>query len=298
MISEESIKKIVDEVIASLPPSPKKEKQEEVDNSQLDAQSHPEENDGEIKDITCIDLRKELLVPKPHNGEFYLKLKATTPARLGIWHSGSRPLTTSQIRFRADHATAQDAVFSNVSDEFLQQMGWPVIKSSCSDKDEFLTRPDLGRQLDKEQAAYLQEKCPKGARVQFIIADGLSSTAIEVNASDTYQSIAQGLKSFSITFGEPVFVKYCRVPMMDTISEILEPEMTVLLIGERPGLATGESMSCYMAYKASSAMPESHRTVVSNIHAGGTNAVEAGAHIAGVVKTILEQKTSGIELKL
>ncbi len=311
MISEESIKRIIDEVIASLPPS-QEGKKEHLGKNEPQVITLPQAGEktqgGEVEssrkeseepfDITSIDLREELLVPNPHNKEVYLKLKSTTPARIGIWRSGARPLTTSLVRFRADHAIAQDAVFSYVSEEFLQKMGWPIIESRCSDKDEFLTRPDLGRQLSDEQATLVREKCPKGARVQFIIADGLSSTAIEVNSADTYQSIAQGLKGFSITYGEPMFVKHGRVPMMDTISEILEPEMTVLLIGERPGLATGESMSCYMSYKASSAQPESHRTVVSNIHKGGTNAVEAGAHIAGVIKTILEQKTSGIELKL
>lgn len=293
--SEEHIRKIIEEVIASL----HTKSDEKLSSATVTSAGQLEDESGEkLDDITTVDLRKEILVPKPANREIYLKLKATTPARLGIWRSGSRPLTRSLIRFRADHAIAQDAVFSDVSEEFLQQMGWPVIQSCCRDKDEFLTRPDLGRKLDEEQTARLKDVCRMGARVQIVIADGLSSTAIESNAADTCLAIAQGLKGFSIDCTEPVFIKYGRVPIMDSISEILDPEVTVLLIGERPGLATGESMSCYMAYKASSAMPESHRTVISNIHDGGTSAVEAGAHIAEVVKNMLEQKASGLDLKL
>ena len=85
---------------------------------------------------------------------------------------------------------------------------------------------------------------------------------------------------------------------MDIISETLGSEVTAVLIGERPGLATGESLSCYIAYKATTSMPEAKRTVISNIHKGGTPAVEAGAHIAEVIKRMLEQKASGIDLKL
>ncbi len=85
---------------------------------------------------------------------------------------------------------------------------------------------------------------------------------------------------------------------MDIISETLASEVTCLLIGERPGLATAKSMSAYIAYKASVGMIESRRTVISNIHDGGINAVEAGAYIADVIKKMLELKVSGVDLKL
>ena len=133
--------------------------------------------------------------------------------------------------------------------------------------------------------------------MQIYIADGLSSTAVETNAKDTYLALVQGLKSHGIEAGTPFFMRYARVPAMDTVSEILNPEVVVVLIGERPGLATGESMSCYMAYNAKVGMPEANRTVVSNIHRGGTPGVEAGAHIADVVKKMLDQKASGLALK-
>lgn len=288
MISEDKIRRVIEEVMGGLLES---RKGSAVTQAAL-------VRDDDLTDITAIDLRKELLVPQPANREMYLKLKEVTPARVGIWRSGPRPLTRTLIRFRADHAVAQDAVFSDVSEAFLKDMGLETVQSCCRDKDEFITRPDLGRKLDESAAARLKQICKANPRVQIYVADGLSSTAVEANAKDAFQSIVQGLKGYGIEAGTPFFLKYGRVPSMDAVSELLQPEVTVLLIGERPGLATGESMSCYMAYKASINMPEAKRTVISNIHNGGTRAVEAGAHIAEVVKKMLDQKASGLDLKL
>ena len=121
--------------------------------------------------------------------------------------------------------------------------------------------------------------------------------------SDVYKrqvlpAIEQGLKSYGIDYGTPFFVKYGRVGAMDQISEITGADVTCVLIGERPGLITAESMSAYIAYKATVGMPEARRTVVSNIHKDGTIPAEAGAHIADIIKKILDAKASGTDLKL
>ena len=250
-----------------------------------------------LTDLATEDLREQLLVPEPVNREAYLKFKQATVSRIGIWRTGPRYLTRSQLRFRADHAVAQDAVFNDVSEEFIKEWGLPEIKTRCADKDEFLTRPDLGRELDAENRTLLKKSCQEKARVQVYVADGLSSSAVEKNAKDTYQALVQGLKGHGVEVGTPFFLRYGRVPAMDAVADILHPEVTVVLIGERPGLATAESMSCYMAYNATPGMPEANRTVLSNIHQGGIPAVEAGAHIADVVKKMLDQKASGLDLK-
>jgi len=250
-----------------------------------------------MADLTAENLREQLLVPDPANRDAYLKFKSATASRIGIWRSGPRYLTRSSLRFRADHAIAQDAVFNNVPEEFVKEWGLLEVMTKCSDKDQFLTRPDLGRQLDDENAEVLRKYCSEKARVQIYISDGLSSTAVEKNAKDAYLALVQGLEGHGIKVGKPFFLRYGRVPAMDAVSEILRPEVTVVLIGERPGLATAESMSCYMAYNASVGMPEANRTVISNIHRGGIPGVEAGAHIADVVKKMLDQKTSGLDLK-
>ena len=288
MISEKDIKDIIVQVMHEM-------------NDQKDEQNTeehcPAENET-LPDITAVDLKKQLLVPNAENGEVYLKFKETTPARIGIWRAGPRYKTDTLLRFRADHAVARDAVFTDVSEEFIKEMDWFSVTTMCQDKDEYLTRPDLGRKFGRETADMIREKCAGKPQVQIYVSDGLSSTAVEVNAKDTLLAVMQGLKGYGVGVGTPFFVKYGRVGAMDAISELLDAEVTAVLIGERPGLATGESMSCYMAYKAKVGMLESNRTVISNIHKGGTPAAEAGAHIADIIKRMIEQKASGIELKL
>lgn len=288
MISEDKIKQIIQEVMGGL----------NKEAASVPGTTPKDQDDEALTDLTAVDLRQELCVPNPANAEVYLRLKKTTPARVGIWRSGPRPLTRALLRFRADHAVAQDAVFTDVSEEFVTAMGLETVQSCCNDKDEFLTRPDLGRQLSPQAKTALKESRKSGEKVVIFIADGLSSTAVETNASDTLKSIVQGLSAYNIQPAAPFFLKYGRVPSMDEVGELLTPQVTVLLIGERPGLATGESMSCYMAYNASTTMPESNRTVISNIHKSGTPAVEAGAQIAEVIKAMLDQKASGLDLKL
>ena len=104
-------------------------------------------------------------------------------------------------------------------------------------------------------------------------------------------------KAYGLEGGPVLYVKYCRVGASDHIGDLTGAEVVCMLVGERPGLVTAESMSAYLTYKPHIGIPESKRTVISNIHKGGTTAVEAGAHIAELIKTMLERKASGIDLR-
>lgn len=253
---------------------------------------------GAIEDITAVPLQEQFFVPDPADRAGYLAMKKYTPARLGVWRAGPRHNTISMLRFRADHATAQDSVFSGVDEDYVQKQGWITGKTRCVDKDEYVTRPDHGRLLDDETRAKFGKELPKNPKVLIMVGDGLSSAAIEANASDIIPAIAQGLKAQGIEVGPIPFVKFCRVGAMDDVGELTGAEVVCCLIGERPGLVTSESMSAYIAYRPKVGMAESKRTVVSNIHSGGTPAVEAGAHIAGLLNIILDRKLSGVELNL
>ncbi|HAT4255029.1 ethanolamine ammonia-lyase subunit EutC [Clostridium perfringens] len=255
------------------------------------------ESDEFIPDITEIDIKKQLLVDNPADREAYLEMKAKTPARLGSGRAGARYKTITALRMRADHAAAQDSVFSDVSEEFIKKNNFIPVKTMCNDKDEYVTRPDLGRRFSSETTEIIKEKCDKNPKVQIMVGDGLSSAAIEANVEDILPSIEQGLKMYGLNVGPILFVKYCRVPAMDAVGEATGADVVCLLVGERPGLVTAESMSAYIAYKPKVGMPEAKRTVISNIHKGGTTAVEAGAHIAELIKTMLDKKASGIDLK-
>lgn len=266
-------------------------------SSSAKKESQPSVDVSDIEDLGEMDFRKEMRVPNPANRDAFMKMKQSTPGRIGIWRAGPRYTTRTMLRFRADHATAQDAVFQDVPEEFIKQSGWFEVQSQCADRDIFLTRPDLGRKLSDEARKTLAEKCQKNPKVEIYISDGLSSTAVMVNAQTTLDAITHGLKNYSISIGTPFFLKYGRVAAMEDVGEITGADVVAVLIGERPGLITAESMSCYMAYKPTVGMPESNRTVVSNIHSGGMPAVEAGAYIADIVKKMLDQKASGLNLK-
>ncbi|HBE9436365.1 ethanolamine ammonia-lyase small subunit [Clostridioides difficile] len=255
------------------------------------------DNNACIDDITEVDIRKQLLVKNPKDAEAYLDMKAKTPARLGIGRTGTRYKTETVLRFRADHAAAQDAVFSYVDEEFIKENNMFAVETLCKDKDEYLTRPDLGRKFSPETINNIKSKFGTNQKVLILVGDGLSSAAIEANLKDCVPAIKQGLKMYGIDSSEILFVKHCRVGAMDHLGEELDCEVICMLVGERPGLVTAESMSAYIAYKPYIGMAEAKRTVISNIHKGGTTAVEAGAHIAELIKTMLDKKASGIDLK-
>ncbi|HBG1529459.1 TPA: ethanolamine ammonia-lyase subunit EutC [Clostridioides difficile] len=255
------------------------------------------DNNTYIDDITEVDIRKQLLVKNPKDAEAYLDMKAKTPARLGIGRAGTRYKTETVLRFRADHAAAQDAVFSYVDEEFIKGNNMFAVETLCKDKDEYLTRPDLGRKFSPETINNIKSKFGTNQKVLILVGDGLSSAAIEANLKDCVPAIKQGLKMYGIDSSEILFVKHCRVGAMDHLGEELGCEVICMLVGERPGLVTAESMSAYIAYKPYIGMAEAKRTVISNIHKGGTTAVEAGAHIAELIKTMLDKKASGIDLK-
>lgn len=237
----------------------------------------------------------EMQISNPFNADAVKAMKKSTPARIGIGRAGARPKTMSWLRFLADHAVAQDAVFLDVSDGFLKQNNLMSVQSAVSNKDEFLTRPDLGRSLSEEAIKTISEKCEKNIQVQILVVDGLSSTAIEANIPDLLPALMQGLKSAGIKVGAPFFVKYGRVWVQDPVAALVNADVIVSLIGERPGLGTAESLSAYMIYRPNEKTVEADRTVISNIHKGGIPPAEAGAHLADVVKQILAAKASGVK---
>ena len=256
------------------------------------------EDGGSAEDVSAIDLRKLYLTKEPQKGEEFLKLKARTPARLGMGKAGPRYKTLTQLRFRADHAAAQDAVFSEVPQDFAGKHGLVPVQTRCKDKEEYLTRPDLGRGFDEKAKEVIKKAVPNPPRVQIVVGDGLSSAAILSNALDCMAAIQDGLKGRNIETSQPLFVRYCRVGAGDAIGDVTGCELVCMLVGERPGLVTDKSMSAYITYKPRTGGLESSRTVVSNIHSQGTPAVEAGAHIAELIETILRKQVSGVGLHL
>lgn len=256
-------------------------------------------HDGDfVPDITKLDLRELYLVEDAEAAEKFKKMKKKTPARLGSGRAGARYKTLTMLRFRADHAAAQDAVFSQVSENFAKENGLVAAQTRCKDKDEYLTRPDLGRCFDEENAKIIKNAVSGAPKVQVVVGDGLSSAACQANAMDCLAAMKDGLKARGIELGKSIFVRYCRVGAGDAVGDITGCELVCVLVGERPGLVTDKSLSAYITYKPHTGVPEAARTVISNIHAQGTPAVEAGAHIAELIEKIMKKKVSGVGLYL
>lgn len=251
-----------------------------------------------IPDICAPARKAEVLVDNPRSRAFCERLRQTTNARICIGHAGDRFKTETLLQFRADHAIAMDAVWSTVDEALIDRLGFFKVQTLVHDKEEYIRRPDLGRMFSAETIRQIKENCIMCPDVQIIAADGLSSYAINANLEDIYGILYDGLTAKGYKVGTPIFVQYSRVATEDKISEALQAKVVIQLIGERPGLATGESMSCYMAYQASSQKTEAQRTVISNIHRQGIPPVEAGAQIIHLTDILMREKKSGTDLKL
>ena len=252
---------------------------------------------GEMEDITSAAQKAVPTLQSPEDYDALIRMKGRTSARIGVGRCGPRLLTKTLLTLRADHALARDAVFTDVDPEFLAANGLFTVQTRCGDKNTHITRPDLGRQLSDEAVKTIRERCQKNPDVQIVVSDGLSSKAIEANVANALPAIVEGLQSRGITVGTPFFLRFGRVAAEDAVAELLGAKVVYILIGERPGLGTAESMSAYICYGAKVGQPEARRTVVSNIHRGGISSVEAGAYIAELIKKIYDAKASGVELK-
>ena len=298
-MNKEELAKMVAELLQNMQAEPMvKASDYKPDNPGPQQPQTPYADGDFVPDVTALDLRKLYLVENPEKQEEYRRLKLRTPARLGCGRAGARYKTLTMLRFRADHAAAQDAVFSQVPEDFGEKNGLVSVQTRCKDKDQYLTRPDLGRCFDEENQKKIRAAISGTPRVQLVVGDGLSSAAIVANAMDCIAAIRDGLKLKGIDTGKGLFVRYCRVGAGDAVADVTGCEVVCVLVGERPGLVTDKSMSAYITYNAHTGVSESSRTVVSNIHAQGTPAAEAGAYVAELIERILHKKTSGVGLHL
>jgi ethanolamine ammonia-lyase small subunit len=228
------------------------------------------------------------------------RLLRGTPARLGAGRAGSRPRTASWLDFRADHARARDAVHGTWSEQFLQHLGalgFLAVCSAAPDKETYLRRPDLGRRLADGDAERIRSGARSGALAQIVLSDGLSARAGEAQLDRLWPTLVRGLERLG-PLAQPVAVRLGRVAIADRIAEASGAELAVHLIGERPGLATAESLGAYLTYRPAARTTDADRKCLSNIHARGLAPDEAGAAIVDLVEKILRAGTSGPQLVL
>jgi ethanolamine ammonia-lyase small subunit len=230
-------------------------------------------------------------------------IRQQTPARLMEGRCGVSYRTATLLQLRADHAAARDAVQAeldlnaNLGQEFIERWRIFEVSTRATSKPEYLLRPDLGRTLDEPARSAIREQCPRSSDLQIVIGDGLSVKAVSTQLPALLPLLFEGARERNWTVGRPFVIRHCRVGVINEIGELLTPAAVVLLVGERPGLATAESLSAYMAYRPRPGHTDANRNLVSNIHQNGVPLAEAAARILNLVHAMLTASTSGVHLK-
>jgi ethanolamine ammonia-lyase small subunit len=231
------------------------------------------------------------------------QIRARTPARILTGGVGGSYDTRTWLRLRADHAAARDAVHDEIDLEadfgrpFVDEWGLFEVSTRATTKDEFLLRPDLGRSLDDPARREAAGRCPSGVDFQIVLGDGLSARAVVAQAPALLPRLVELATRAGWRLGRPFLVRHCRVGVLNDVGEILDPAVVVLLIGERPGLATAESLSAYMAYRPRDGHDDARRNLISNIHARGVPIDQAARRIVHLAGRMIEQATSGVGVK-
>jgi ethanolamine ammonia-lyase small subunit len=230
-------------------------------------------------------------------------LRARTPARLVVGRAGTSYRTATQLELREDHAFAVDSVHAELKLErdfdpkFVEAYRLFEVGTQARDKAEFLQRPQLGRQLNDEARATILAQCPADIDFQIVIGDGLSSAAVVAQAPALLPLLMQRAKERNWSLGQPFVVRHCRVGILNDVGLLLRPRVVALLIGERPGLVTAESLSAYMAYRPEGGHTDAQRNLISNIHARGVPTEQAAARILALADQMVAAGASGVAIK-
>jgi ethanolamine ammonia-lyase small subunit len=234
--------------------------------------------------------------------EIVKKVRAQTPARLLAGRTGAAYRTNTQLELRKAHAAARDAVraeldlLTHFGDDFLRTWNLFELCSQAGNKNEYLLRPDLGRHLNDMSRAELSKRAT-GHDLQIVIGDGLSVTAVAIQVPPLLPLLCEGAKTRGWSVGEFLLIRHCRVGILNEIGELLAPKVAILLIGERPGLATAESLSAYMAYRPKPSHTDANRNLISNIHARGVSPKKAADRILNLAAAMMKTAQSGCQLR-
>ncbi len=245
----------------------------------------------------------EIVRNSPDWPELESRIRERTPARLMEGRTGASYRTATQLQLRADHAAARDAVqaeldlSANLGQEFIERWRIFEVSTRASSKPEYLLRPDLGRTFDEKACSQIREKCPHSCDMQIVIGDGLSVRAVSAQVPGLLPLLSEGARGRNWSIGRCFVIRHCRVGVMNELGELLSPAIVVLLIGERPGLATAESLSAYLAFRPRQGHTDADRNLVSNIHQNGVPIHEATARILNLVQAMVKERTSGVHLK-
>jgi ethanolamine ammonia-lyase small subunit len=272
---------------------------EQVVRAVLEAQApaSPKPHAAPVADCPCDTCRPRVVPPPPQRDPQELKrLVEQTPARIVQGRTGTRYLTRVYVGLRAEHAIALDAVASEVPAAFAAELGCLPLHSRAKSKQDFLLFPDLGRRLDDESRAKVEREATRGVDVQVIAADGLSAWAILKQGKELLPALLKALAAKGLSVGKPLFVTHARIGVQDEIGVLTQAKSTVILVGERPGLGTGDSLSIYTAYKPRLGQDNAEKNCMSNIRALGNPPAAAALECAELMRKTFDAGGGGLNL--
>ena len=231
------------------------------------------------------------------------RLIGLTPARVALGRTGASLTTEEVLRFQLAHAEARDAVHVPLDGEALAAqiaaLGCEVVRvaTPATRRDMYLRRPDLGRRLEPESVERVDKLRCDGFDIAVVVADGLSSRALTNNAVPLVSLLIPELQRAHLTLAPFVVAEGARVALGDEIAERLAARLVLVLIGERPGLSSPDSLGAYLTYAPRPGLTDAERNCVSNIRAGGLDVETAASKITWLVTKALMARTSGVRLK-
>lgn len=236
--------------------------------------------------------------PRPERSPFAARAAHHTTALVGIGHVGTRYATDVVLQFQAELAVAHAAVDAQLADDWAARHGFVGVVSRVADHREFLLRPDLGRRLSDDSLAIVRARCARGPDVQLIVADGLSAVACEASGKALHDAVAAACVARGLVVGTPVAARFARVWLEDEIGHEVGAKVAMILLGERPGLGTGDGLSAYVVHDPRVGRTDGDRNMISNIHPRGTPIAEAARRLAALAAAMIAQRTSGVALDL
>lgn len=242
--------------------------------------------------------------PSPANP--WLELRRLTPARIALGRSGTSLPTAAQLDFQFAHAQARDAVhlpFDHVAlSEKLAGKGRQtlLLHSAATDRDSYLQRPDLGRRLDEPSAQTLREYAAahsSGFDLAVVVADGLSALAVHRHCVPFLERMEEQAGAEGWSLSPVIVVEQGRVAIADEIGELLDARMVVILIGERPGLSSPDSLGLYFTYGPKVGLNDAHRNCISNVRLEGLSYAMAAHRLLYLMREACKRQLSGVGLK-
>ena len=229
-------------------------------------------------------------------------LRGVTPARIGLPRSGASLGTPALLEFRLAHARARDAVHAVLDEQALasglEPLGLPIVRchSAAVERQTYLVRPDLGRRLDEASRQALA-RCEGGQDLCIVVSDGLSATAAQSHAAPLLASLVPMLQGEGWTLSPIVLLRHGRVATGDDIGQALRAACVLVLIGERPGLSSPDSLGAYLTWAPKVGRSDAQRNCVSNIRPAGLALEKAAAKIAFLLGRMRAVQASGVALK-